>query len=537
MLGLQSQQSLNSERARHLEQELHANRQRHFHATTRRRKLVLSDKSKELRAELSTELQLIGMPASDAARVANWEPYDQNASANWFNTGYMFGISDGFDIVIGNPPYIQLQRDRGRLAKRYKSAGFTTFVRSGDIYQLFYERGCQLLRARKGILAYITSNSWMRSLYGKTTRRYLTEIHKPLYLIEMGKDVFNAIIDTSVLFLRENNSSSTSRIPAVDMDTSTDTRFPPNNIQKGYIQLDGDTPWSILSPIEYSVFGKIISQGTPLHKWDITIHRGVVTGYNKAFIVDDAMRNTLIANDAGSANIVKPILRGRDIQRYQVLWAGKHLIATIPALQLDIDNYPAVKQHLMSFGRSRLAQAGKPLVGGGRSRKKTSHAWFELQDSIAYHKEFSREKLFWMHMSPKGRFAYSSSPIFCNQKAFVIAGDSLKYLCAVLNSRLVTWLVSHTGVTTGMGLVQWDKFTVVRIPIPHISALEQRPFIHLIDEILTLRNMEPSVSITGQEEAIDQLVYELYGLTDDEVLAVEKSVAGQFQSTKGDRSG
>lgn len=528
LLGLQSQQSLNSERARHLEQELHTNRQRHFHATTRREKVALSDKSKDLRAELSAELQIIGMPAGDAARIANWDPYDQNASANWFSEDYMFGVSHGFDIVIGNPPYIQLQRDNGRLAKRYKSAGFTTFVRSGDIYQLFYERGCRLLSAQKGILAYITSNSWMKSLYGKTTRRYLTESHTPLYLVDMGKDVFGAIVDTNILLLREHSTGSSTRtIPGIDMDKSDNERFVPHRIESGHILLASDRPWSILSRIEWDIMDKMGAKGTRLADWDLVIHYGIKTGCNDAFIIDEDTRDSLINEDPTSTRIITPILRGRDIQRYRAQWAHIYLIDThngygsTPAI--NVDDFPAIKNYLMKF-YSRLTK-----------RYDKGQTPFNLR-SCTYYRMFAKEKLFWMHMSPVGRFAYSSSPVFCNQKAFMIIGNSLKYLCAVLNSRLVTWMVGHIGVTTGMGLVQWDKFTVLRIPIPQVSDLEQLRFMDLIDKILDLRNTDPSVSTTRHEEAIDQLVYELYGLTDEEVRAVESSVAGQFQSTKGDGS-
>ena len=378
------------------------------------------------------------------------------------------------------------------------------------------------------MLAYITSNSWMKSLYGKTTRRYLTALHQPIYLIDMGKDVFDAIVDTNILFLRENSGSSTRTIPAVDLDASDQKGFVPDRFQEGHIQLASDRPWSILSLTERHIMEKMKERGTRLADWDLLMNYGIKTGYNDAFIIDKDTRNSLINEDPRSKAIIRPILRGRDIQRYRAQWANLYLIDThngyASTSAINIDDFPAIKSYLLKFYDRLKKQYDKGQTP------------FNLR-SCTYYKMFAREKLFWMHMSPRGRFAYSSSPIFCNQKAFVVTGDSLKYLCAVLNSRLVTWMVSHIGVTTGMGLVQWDKFTVVRIPIPHISAQEQRPFIHLIDEILTLRSVGPSVSITGQEKAIDQLVYELYGLTDDEVLAIEKSVAGQFQSTKGDGSG
>ena len=132
----------------------------------------------------------------DARKIARWNPYDQNTKADWFDAEYMFGVDGGFDAVIGNPPYIQLQKGGGELGKRYQDSGYDTFTRTGDIYQLFYEKGCQLIKPRHGLLAYITSNSWLKAEYGRATRCYFTERHTPLRLLEMGKDIFeNTIVD------------------------------------------------------------------------------------------------------------------------------------------------------------------------------------------------------------------------------------------------------------------------------------------------------------------------------------------------------
>ena len=164
------------------------------------------------------------MSKSDAGKVAAWDPYDQNAQTpEWFDAGYMFDAHEGFDVVIGNPPYVQLQRDGGRLGKLYRGAGFSTFASTGDIYQLFYERGLKLL-AKGGVLAYISSNSWLKAEYGKAMRRHLAENHTVLRLLEMGKDVFKSVIvDASILLLQAGKSAGTpSSFAAVDTDRLKD---------------------------------------------------------------------------------------------------------------------------------------------------------------------------------------------------------------------------------------------------------------------------------------------------------------------------
>ena len=148
----------------------------------------------------------------------------------------------------------------------------------------------------------------------------------------------------------------------------------------------GDS-WVVLSPIEQSIKRKIEAVGTPLKNWDISIYRGVLTGYNDAFIISGEKKDELIREDPNSADIIRPILRGRDIKRYGYDFADLWLIATFPSKKYDIENYPAVKKYLLSFGIERLEQTGKTHIINGekiKARKKTNNKWFETQDSIAY---------------------------------------------------------------------------------------------------------------------------------------------------------
>ena len=124
-------------------------------------------------------------------------------------------------------------------------------------------------------------------------------------------------------------------------------------------------------------------------------------------------------------------------------------------------------------------------------------------------------------MSPEGRFAYSSDEIYCNNKGYVMTGASMKYLCAMLNSRLITFLVRHSAVTTGAGLIQWFKITVEAIPVPDIAPAQQEPFIALVDDILSAKHEDPSAELGTADRAINAMVYQLYGLTDKEIQAVE----------------
>ena len=422
----------------------------------------------------------------------------------------VFATRGGFDIAIANPPYVQLQGNEGLLANLYENTGYTTFARTGDIYQLFYERGCQALRPDNGLLAYITSNSWLKAEYGKATRRYLSESHTPLRYLELGKDVFeSAIVDSGVMLLRTGGSGQA--FPAVDMDRLADKEIPPPESLWGLVRPDGESPWSILLPSEQSALDKMQAVGTPIKDWDDRINYGIKTGYNKAFIIDEKVKNALIAADPKSAEVIRPILRGQDIQRYRANRVVRWLIDThngyrnIPAV--DINRYPAVKAHL----DQSYTQLEKRQDKGGTP--------YNLR-SCAYYEEFANEKLIWMDLTERGRFAYNNGEMFCLNTAYVLTGSSIKYLCALLNSNLVTWYLNNTALNSGMGVPRWVRFTVERIPIPKISAEEQRPFVRLVDEILAAKDAEPAADTSALEAEIDRLVYDLYGLTETERAAV-----------------
>ena len=435
-------------------------------------------------------------------------------------------LNGGFDVAIANPPYVQLQANGGELANLYRNRGYSVFARTGDVYQLFYERGCQLLRPARGLLAYITSNSWLKAEYGKPLRRYFAQNHTPLLLLELGKDVFeSAIVDSGVLMLRTGGNAQP--FPAVDMDRVRTADVPPAPELWGQARPDGDAPWSIMSPVEQSVLDKMRAKGTLLKDWDVSMYRGVTTGYNNAFIINNATMEALIAADPKSADIIKPVLRGRDIQRYRAEWAGLWLINVPWHFPLHLDSsikggsekaenlfkkqYPAVYEHLLSH-KAALAARNKSETG-------IRYEWYALQRWASnYHEEFAKEKLLWMDLTEQGRFSYDKQGMFGLNSAFMMTGSSVKYLCAVLNSTLITWYMQNTALNSGMGVTRWIGYTVEQIPVPKLSAAKQHPFIRLVDCILAGKASDAD---TGEHEAeIDRLVYGLYDLTDDEIAAV-----------------
>ena len=415
---------------------------------------------------------------------------------------------EGFDVVIGNPPYIQLQKNGGELRRRYENASYETFSSTGDIYQLFYEKGCLLLQPNRGLLAYITSNSWLKAEYGKKLRRYFAERHTPLVLLEMGKDVFeSAIVDTNILILHHKKANVLGR--AVDMDRLPNKIFPPENNSWGELRPQEDRPWMSLSAIEQRIMDKMKDIGTPLKEWDISIYRGILTGYNDAFIIDNETKEALLRADPKSAEIIKPVLRGRDIKRYQAQWAGLWLIDSHNGYKdvppVNIEDYPAVKQYLNQYYPQLKKRQDKGVTP------------YNLRN-CSYHSEFIEEKLFWIDLTEQGRFAYDLGEMFCLNSAYMLTGNSLRYLCVVLNSALVTWFMQNSALNSGMGTTRWVRFTVDRIPIPIIDAITEQPFIQLVNKILHAHDV--GADTTDLEAEIDQLVFGLYELTEDEAQVI-----------------
>ena len=280
--------------------ELTEIRHEHFSAKTAYRKSTLREKDKQLREKLAKLLaEDNDFAPEDAKQLAAWNPYDQNAVAEFFDPAWMFGVNDGFDIVIGNPPYIQLQNDGGKLAKLYADCNYKTYARTGDIYCLFYERGYQLLKPN-GHLCYITSNKWMRAGYGEKTREFFAKNTNPLLLIDFaGVKIFeSATVDTNILlFAKAVNEHKT--LCAV---TNKQNKDSVKNLSV-FVQQSGSEcefsnsdSWVILSPIEQSIKRKIEAVGTPLKDWNIQINYGIKTGYNDAFIINTEKRDEILSN-------------------------------------------------------------------------------------------------------------------------------------------------------------------------------------------------------------------------------------------------
>ena len=251
-----------------------------------------------------------------------------------------------------------------------------------------------------------------------------------------------------------------------------------------------------------------------------------MTGFNTAFVINNETKEALIREDPKSTELLTKVVRGRDIGKFSTDWqdSKRWLIATFPSLDISIEDYPAVKKYLISFGKDRLEQAGLTLPDGIKSRKKTKHSWYELQDTCAYHEEFKNEKIIWIELVDSGRFTYDNSGLFCEASCFMLTGECIKYLTALLNSKLTHWFLRQTTPTSGMGVLRWKKIYVNAVPVPRISTVQQTQLVQLIDEILRLKTIDQYVDTNELEDEINRFVFNLYNLNLNEISVIETLV-------------
>jgi hypothetical protein len=248
---------------------------------------------------------------------------------------------------------------------------------------------------------------------------------------------------------------------------------------------------------------------------NIEFKRGILTGYNDAFILDEVKANDLTLKNPKNLELIKPILRGRDTRKYYCNFADTYMICSFPALKINIEDYQEIKEHLLSFGIERLKQSGE-----FNSRKKTPHKWYETQDTTAYHFEFIKPKIIFSEIVSEPQFYYDELGYYPEATVFIITGDNLKYLTALLNSKAVTFFF-RTFYMGGelVGKIRYKKAFVENIPIPDPSDIVKNRIEVLVDQIIELKKQDQDT--TAMEEEIDQMVYDLYGLTDEEIKVVE----------------
>ena len=499
----------------------------------------LTVRIKATKAEIAKEQNKGEITGFEAAvkQITEWNPYDQNSVSSFFDPEWMFCLKEKFDIVIGNPPYIQLQNNGSELAKLYEPCDYKTFAKTGDIYCLFYERGWQLLKP-KGHLCYITSNKWMRAGYGEKTRGFFAKNTNPQLLIDFaGTKIFDsATVDTNILlFSKEENTHKTICAVANKQNKSSLKNLSDFVRQYGTeCDFSNSDSWVILSPIEQSIKRKIEAVGTPLKDWDIQINYGIKTGCNEAFIITSEKRNEILANCQSederkrTAELIRPILRGRDIKRYGYDWAGLYLIyipwhfpfqfdATITgasekAEKAFKEQYPAVYAHMLQYK--------EPLSKRNKAETGIHYEWYAMQRwGAKYWEDFNKPKIMYPNMTKYLPFYYDEKGFYQNDKSFMITGKHVSYLAAFLNSSLFKFCFRDCFPELLGGTRELRKIFFDKIPVLQVSDEIDSIFKETVTQIQSDYTKEQAL-------VIDNLLFDLYNLTIE-----ERNIIGYIEIT------
>jgi hypothetical protein len=297
-----------------------------------------------------------------------------------------------------------------------------------------------------------------------------------------------------------------------------------------------DNAWTLADENVLALKEKIERIGKPLKDWDVKIYRGVLTGFNEAFIIDTETKNRILANCKDEAErkrteeIIKPVLRGRDIGKYYYKWAGLYLIKIESGWtnknrgkkepeEFFKETLPSLYQHLISFADNEVQGRRKGLL----NRDDQGDYWWELRD-CDYYPEFEKEKIVYGQFR-KGEFAYDKEKMYLSSNEYMITGKNLKYILGVLNSSLAyhyQTMVSNT-LSNQTTIAQKSIFTT--LPIPPITKENQplaNKIITLVDQILSAKKQNPEADTSELEREIDKLVYKLYDLTEEEIKIIEE---------------
>ncbi len=499
-----------------------------------RKKELLPSLAKNIRCGNS----LISYDIFDQLTLFEEEEKERINPFDWHSKSTGFGEimeKGGFDVVIGNPPYVR-QEMLGDY-KPYFQQHYKVYHGVADLYAYFIEKGISLTKP-KGLFGIIVSNKWMRANYGEPLRNWMKR-QQIIRIIDFGDlPVFQDVTTyPCILILSKFNpreifpvtKASTLKFPSLD-EYVRDNQYQVN--QKTL----SDKGWALTDQRTYKLLQKIISKGIPLGEYiKGNFYRGVTTGFNKAFIIDEKTRDKLKSETPRSSELIKPYITGREIKRYCALECKKFLIFTRRGV--DIEKYPAIKKYLLQY-KKKLTPRPKGLQSSKwEGRKRGNYKWYEIQDSTDYYEEFDKPKIIFTEISTKGQFTYDNEKNYCDATAYIMASND-KYLLGILNSKLCTYVFSKISSRIRGNFLRWKSQYVRQIPIKNIdlSKTTQKnqhdKMVELVEKMLELNNkkstlppsskrekIEREIKITDEE--IDELVYELYGITEEEKKIIE----------------
>ena len=434
----------------------------------------------------------------------------------------------GFDIVIGNPPYIRQELIRP-IKLTLKKLFPEVYTSTADLYVYFYKRGTELLRV-SGVLTYISSNKFFRAGYGERLREFFSNRMCLHILLDFGSvSVFGASVDTCIVLIENSDPNGEAFSTATFRDEANILRLSDAFQEHSFSMHAHDlssSGWTLTSSEVIRLLERLENIGTPLGEYVDGFHRGVVTGCNDAFIISESMRQQLIAEDAKSDELIKPLLRGRNLRRWKAVSANEYLIviasstnrewpwsearSNSEAERIFENTYPAIYRHLSGY-RERLIP-----------RNDQGKFYWELRPCL-YYAEFGKPKILYSEISKSLYACYDTTGSFGLKTTYSVPTNDLSFL-AILNSMLFDWYARYSfgnfgDAWEGGGLFFFAQY-MEKVPIANRSASQKAALSRLVQQILA----DPqSDGVREIEQEIDELVYQLYGLTDAEIELIKQT--------------
>ncbi len=495
LIGIKAERTLTSQKAQQLERELSANRERHFHATTRQQKRACKQKDTSLRAELARELKSIGMPADTAEKIAQWDPYDPNATAEWFHPEWMFGITQGFDVVIGNPPYINVERlpttTKDYLFNNYRASQGRT-----DIYIAFLEKSIAILSAN-GIMGFILPHAFAVQRYGEKMRQILIENHTIREIVDASSyRIFeNATVHNIVLTVSNRKTRDCTKVRLYHSNADFDKRGGEEFLidQQAFAKLKDtrlETKPHVFDSLE--IKEKIWQQAIRFDQICLVAYGARLNHQSKKL-----GKNHYISQSASSDT--KRFCEGKSIERYSFSQDGylnytpnEHYNPMFPEL------FESQKLMFINVVKDRLRFAYDDK-GFYNSHTVVNCVRLDLLSGVS-------------HISVRRAFRVADSKL---AKKY-----DYKFLLGVLNSNFTNWYF-HNFLSEGLHFYPNDAKA---LPIPDVSPEQQTSIVALVNQILDTEQPDSDADTSNLENEIDTLVYALYNLTEDEIAIVERSV-------------
>ncbi|MBD2336137.1 Eco57I restriction-modification methylase domain-containing protein [Calothrix sp. FACHB-156] len=424
----------------------------------------------------------------------------------------VFQQQGGFDIVIGNPPYVR--QEQIKELKPALQGEYECYTGVSDLFVYFYERGFRLLKSG-GNLSYITSNKYFRAGYGEKLRSFLGEKSQVQVLIDFGDAaVFEAIAYPSIILVSKSKPNNhQARVLNWETGKSIDEFNLVYKNQSFYMPQKelGADGWRLESPSVLRLLDKLRGAGTPLGEYvNGRFYYGIKTGLNEAFVVDRATRDRLIAEHESSAELLKPFLRGRDVKRWCVDYQDLWLIFTRRGI--DITKYPAIYEYLLKY-QERLT----PGIEGGR--KDGSYQWYEIQDNIAYYSEFSQIKIIYPDIAKETYFTVDNKSLFPDCTLFLIPTQDV-HLAGILNSKLIQFFFPQICPKVRGDFMRFKSIYVSQIPIPTAPESDRRAIETLVQKCLDAKGKD----VKEWEAEIDDRVAHLYNLTSEDMKIIREEL-------------